>query len=205
VDLSVTLESLIDEVVQEAIAEYEVRLEEARKRIGQELERSREELLQELRRGLETVRREVDAERRRRISQVEAEARREYLDTLEELVRKAVTNAIERIKSTRDSELYREFLRSSLTEAIESLGSEEVVVETCEEDLKAVKSVASELSKEKGVKVKVSSKTIDVIGGVRVSRADGSMIYDATIDYRLSRLSDQLRTIVVRHLTSSNR
>jgi V/A-type H+-transporting ATPase subunit E len=107
---------------------------------------------------------------------------------------------------------YREVLkrvegdfRRSMEEAIEALGSEEVVVETCSEDLKAVKSIASELSKERNVKIKVSGKTIDVIGGVKVSRADGTMVYDATIDYRLGRLSDQLRTVVVKHLVSEDR
>jgi V/A-type H+-transporting ATPase subunit E len=31
------------------------------------------------------------------------------------------------------------------------------------------------------------------------------MVYDATIDYRLGRLSDQLRTVVVKHLFSEDR
>jgi Archaeal/vacuolar-type H+-ATPase subunit E len=204
-DLSVTLESLIDEVVKEALAEYEARIEEARKRILSELEAEKESVMQELRRGLEAVRREVEAERRRRLSQVEAEVRREYLDTLEALVKRAVSNAVDRIRSIKESQTYRDFLRRSIEEAVEALGSEEVVVETCSEDLKAVKSIASELSKERNVKVKVSSKTIDVIGGVKVSRADGTMVYDATIDYRLSRLSDQLRTVVVKHLVADDR
>ncbi len=198
--MSVTLESLIDEVVKEALVEYEAKLEEARKRMLKELEAEKESAMQELRRGLEAVKREVEAERRRRLSQVEAEVRREYLETLEALVRRAVSKAVERIRSARESQPYREFLRRSLEEAIDALGSEEVVVETCSDDLKAVKSIASELSKERNVKVKVSSKTIDVMGGVKVSRADGTMVYDATIDYRISRLSDQLRTVVVKHL-----
>ncbi len=198
--MSVTLESLIDEVVKEALVEYEAKLEEARKRMLKELEAEKEGVMQELRRGLEAVRREVEAERRRRLSQVEAEVRREYLETLEALVRRAVSNAIERIRSFRESQAYREFLRRSLEEAVDALGSEEVVVETCSEDLKAVRSIASELSKERNVRIKVSSKTIDVIGGVKASRADGTMVYDATIDYRISRLSDQLRTVVVKHL-----
>ncbi len=200
--MSVTLESLIDEVVREAVAEYEARLEEARQRIMRELEAEKESVMQELRRGLEVVRREVEAERRRRLSGVEAEVKREYLETLENLVRRAISNAIERIRSMRDSDAYRDFLRRSLEEAVDALGSEEVVVESCAEDLKAVKSIASELSKERNVRIKVSGKAIDVIGGVRVSRADGTMVYDSTIDYRLSRLSDQLRTVVVRHLLS---
>jgi len=204
-DLSVTLESLIEEVVKEALAEYEARIEEARKRILSELEAEKESVMQELRRGLEAVRREVEAERRRRLSQVEAEVRREYLDTLEALVKRAVSNAVDRIRSIKESQTYRDFLRRSMEEAIEALGSEEVVVETCSEDLKAVKSIASELSKARNVKVNVSSKTIDVIGGVKVSRADGTMVYDATIDYRLSRLSDQLRTVVVKHLVTEDR
>ncbi len=202
--MSVTLESLIDEVVRVALTEYEAKLEESKKRMLSELEAEKEGVLQELRRGLEVVRREVEAEQRRRLSQVEAEVRREYLDTLEALVRRAVSDAVDRIRSIRDSNAYRDFLRRSLVEAVEALGSEEVLVETCGEDLKAVKSIASELSKERNVKVRVSSKTIDVIGGVKVSRADGSMVYDATIDYRLSRLSDLLRTVVVKHLVSEN-
>jgi V/A-type H+-transporting ATPase subunit E len=121
-DLSVTLESLIEEVVKEALAEYEARIEEARKRILGELEAEKESVMQELRRGLEAVRREVEAERRRRLSQVEAEVRREYLDTLEALVKRAVSNAVDRIRSIKESQTYRDFLRRSIEEAIEALG-----------------------------------------------------------------------------------
>ncbi|MCS7126784.1 MAG: V-type ATP synthase subunit E family protein [Thaumarchaeota archaeon] len=197
----VTLERLIEEVVSEALIVYESKLDEAGKRVLERLEREGARLLEELRSEMERVIREVESERMRRTGQLELEARRAYLEEMERMVDAAIRDAVERVKSMRGSKEYREFLRRSLSDAVEYLGTEEVVVETCAEDMEAVRSIAKELSKERGVKVNVSVRPIPVIGGVRASRPDGSMVIDSTLDYRLKRAEEQLRSIVVRALT----
>ncbi|MCS7094810.1 MAG: V-type ATP synthase subunit E family protein [Thaumarchaeota archaeon] len=197
----VTLESLIDEIVSEALIEYENKLDEAGKRILGRLESEGGRAIEELRAELERVNREVESEMMRRIGQLELEARRSYLEEIERMVEFAISKATERVRSMRKSQDYRAFLRRSLNEAVDALGTDEVIAETCADDLEAVKSVARELSKERGVKITVSGKPIAVIGGVRASRPDGSMVIDATIDYKLKRFDEQLRSLVVRALS----
>ncbi|MEN3047835.1 MAG: V-type ATP synthase subunit E family protein [Candidatus Caldarchaeales archaeon] len=197
----VTLEGLIEEIVSEALIVYESKIDEAGKRVLERLEREGARLLEELRSELERIGREVESERMRRIGQLELEARRAYLEEMERMVDAAFRDAVERVRSMRGSKEYREFLKRSLSDAVESLGTGEVVVETCAEDMDAVRSISKELSKEKGVKVKISDKPIPAIGGIRASRSDGSMVIDSTLDYRLKRAEEQLRSIVVRALS----
>ncbi|MCS7117862.1 MAG: V-type ATP synthase subunit E family protein [Thaumarchaeota archaeon] len=197
----VTLESLIDEIVSEALIEYEGKIDEATKRILGRLELEGARAIEELKSELDRTIREIESERMRRTGQLELEARRSYLEEMERMVDLAISNAIERVKSMRKSQEYRTFLKRSLNDAVDALGTEEVVAETCADDFDAVKSIARELSKERGVKITLSGRHIAVIGGIRASRPDGSMVIDATIDYRLKRMDEQLRSLVVRALT----
>jgi V/A-type H+-transporting ATPase subunit E len=86
-----------------------------------------------------------------------------------------------------------------LENSISAIGSDEVIVECNKNDLDIVKNAITDLSKNK-VRVKVSDKPINVIGGIRVRSADGSMTYDNTLDSRIERLKPLIRKNIVQML-----
>ena len=88
-----------------------------------------------------------------------------------------------------------------LKESISAIGSNEVIVECNKRDTDLVKRSISGLSKEniKAIAV-LSEKTINVIGGIRMRSADGSMTYDNTLDSRIERLKPLIRKNIVQML-----
>ena len=83
---------------------------------------------------------------------------------------------------------------SIIHESISSVGSNEVVIECNKNDAELVKKI---LSEQQGmnpkVKTRISDQYIDVLGGIRVRSADGTMTYDNTIDSRIDRLKPLIR------------
>jgi len=116
------------------------------------------------------------------------ESRNKQLRLVEEYVQKAFDKAIEQIKSSKHDANYSKLIETLLTEAIDTLGAKEVTVSTNSKDKEIVNSL---LKKFPGSKL--SSETIDCLGGVEVSSKDSTMSFNNTIDARLDRLKPLIR------------
>lgn len=197
------LEDVLRSVVKDVIVEFRAKVREIEEESLRRLREGAMDLSRQAAASSQAIRRESDALRQRLISQAMLEAKKEYLESIEECVQEVINEALNRIKSMRSSEDYRRSLKALLREAVEAVGGDEIVVESAPDDEKLVKELAAELSRAMGLRIKLSERRLESIGGVRVLRGDGASIYDNTIEARLDRLREEIRSELIKRLLSS--
>ncbi len=197
------LEDVLKSVIEDALVEFRAKIREIEEESLRRLREGGDELYRQALAASQAIRRESEALRMRLISQAMLESRREYLESVEECVNIVVKEAVSRIPSLRRGDEYRQSLKALLREAVESVGGDEVVVECSREDQQLVNGLAKEVGKELGVKIRLSEKFLDCVGGVRVIRGDGSAIYDNTVEARLERMRGEIRQEIIKQLLPS--
>ena len=116
------------------------------------------------------------------------EVRNKQLLTLEEAVERAFSSALEQIAKVDRSGDYSNLVKTLIDEAIQILGTSEVIIFTNTKDKDVVQSTVSQFSG-----AELSSETIECLGGVKVKSKDGTMTFDNTIDARIERLKPLIR------------
>ena len=154
----------------------------------QTLTKSESKFEQEYDRIVDEGKKEAEKIEKQIVGSADLESRNKQLRLVEEYVQKAFDKAIEQIKSSKHDANYSKLIETLLTEAIDTLGAKEVTISTNSKDKEIVNSL---LKKFPGSKL--SSETIDCLGGVEVSSKDGSMSFNNTIDARLDRLKPLIR------------
>jgi len=154
----------------------------------QTLTKSESKFEQEYDRIVDEGKKEAEKIEKQIVGSADLESRNKQLRLVEEYVQKAFDKAIEQIKSSKPDANYSKLIEILLTEAIDTLGTKEVTISTNSKDKEIVNSL---LKKFPGSKL--SSETIDCLGGVEVSSKDGSMSFNNTIDARLDRLKPLIR------------
>jgi V/A-type H+-transporting ATPase subunit E len=197
------LEDVLKSVVEDALVEFRAKIREIEEEGLRRLREGADELGRQAAAASQAIQRESTALRMRLVSQAMLEARREYLESVEKCVDTIIKEALDRIPSLKKSGEYRQALSALLREALEVVGSDEVVVECSREDQRQVRELAGELGKELGVKIRLSENSLDSVGGVRVIRSDGSMIYDNTVEARLERMREEIRREIIKRLLAS--
>jgi len=93
-----------------------------------------------------------------------------------------------KIESTDRNDDYSKLITTLIEEAIQALGTSDVVIRTNSKDKEITQSVLSKFSG-----AELSSETIDCLGGVEVKSKDGTMTFDNTIDARTDRMKPLIR------------
>ena len=93
---------------------------------------------------------------------------------------------------------YKNMINEMLEDCISAIGSEEIIIHSNEKDLKSVSESIGK--KTRKVKLSLSDKPINVIGGLRAGSADGSLTYDSSLDSRMERLKPLIRKEIVQKL-----
>lgn len=121
-------------------------------------------------------------------------ARNQELLMIENAVNNAFEEARKKLATSGGKNSYKALMSTIMEESISSVGSGEVVIECNKNDAELIRKILSDL-KEKNPKLqaKVSDHNIDVLGGIRVRSADGTMTYDNTLDSRIERLKPLIR------------
>jgi len=122
------------------------------------------------------------------VGSADLDVRNKQLLLLEEGVNKVFSKALDQIAKTDRSGDYSNLIKTLLDEATKILGTTEVTVFTNTKDKDVVKSI---LSKYSGAKL--SSETIDCLGGIKIKSKDGTMTFDNTIDARIERFKPLIR------------
>ena len=97
----------------------------------------------------------------------------------------------------RDKE-YKSMINEMIDDCISAIGTEEINIESNEKDSRMISEIISKKSKK--VKLSLSEKPINVIGGLRAMSADGSLTYDSTLELRMERLKPLIRKEIVQTL-----
>ena len=182
------LETTIDKILTLSEKEISSSLNSSFDESLQTLTKSESKFEQEYDRIVDEGKKEAEKIEKQIVGSADLESRNKQLRLVEEYVQKAFDKAIEQIKSSKHDANYSKLIETLLTEAINTLGIKEVTVSTNSKDKEIVNSL---LKKFPGSKL--SSETIDCLGGVEVSSKDGSMSFNNTIDARLDRLKPLIR------------
>ncbi|MEM4590726.1 MAG: V-type ATP synthase subunit E family protein [Nitrososphaerota archaeon] len=197
------LEDVLNGVIEEALEEFRSKIREIEEEGLRRLREEGEELRRQAAAASQALQRESNAARMRLVSQASLEARREYLESVENCVNTVVSEALRRISSLKESRDYTFALKALLREAIEIVGGDDVVVEPAKDDVSLVNEAVREVGRELGVKITLSTSTLESVGGVRVRNRDASVIFDNTVEARLERMRGEIRREILRRILPS--
>jgi V/A-type H+-transporting ATPase subunit E len=188
------LEQTIGKVLVQKESELISQIDSAYQESLDNLESSRGKLEAERTRIIEAARKQAENLRRQIIGSARLGARNQELLTIE--------NAKKKLQALSSTDTYKELLKHMLEESISAVGeSSAVIIECKKKDDELVRKVVSELqSSGKLQQATVSDQHIDVLGGIRIKSADGTMSYDNTLDSRIERLKPLIRKNIAQML-----
>ncbi len=182
------LEKTIDKILNQSEDEIYQSLKTTLDESLKALSKSESKFEQEYDRIIEEGKKEADKIEKQIVGSSDLESRNKQLKLVAESVQNVFEKAIEQIKSAKRDANYTKLIETMLTEATQTLGTTEVTISTNKNDKEIVNSL---LSKFPGAKL--SSETINCLGGVEVSSKDGSMSFNNTIDARIDRMKPLIR------------
>ncbi len=183
-----TLEQSIDKILKKTEKEILSDLKNSSSDSKQTLDNSLPKLEQEYDKIISDGKKEADKIEKQIVGSSDLEVRNKQLLLLEEGVDKAFSKALDQIAKTDRSGDYSNLIKTLLDESTKILGTTEVTVFTNTKDKDVVKSALSKFSG-----AKLSSDTIDCLGGIIIKSKDGTMTFDNTIDARIERLKPLIR------------
>ena len=182
------LEQAIDKILRKTEKEILLDLNNSGSDSKQTLDDSLPKLEQEYDKIISDGKKEADKIDKQIVGSADLDVRNKQLLLLEEGVDKVFSKALDQIANTDRSGDYSNLIKTLLDEATKILGTTEVTVFTNTKDKGVVKSI---LSKYSGAKL--SSETIDCLGGIKIKSKDGTMTFDNTIDARIERFKPLIR------------
>ena len=183
-----SLEQAIDKILKKTEKEILLDLKNSGSDSKQTLDDSLPKLEQEYDKIISDGKKEADKIDKQIVGSADLDVRNKQLLLLEEGVDKVFSKALDQIANTDRSGDYSNLIKTLLDEATKILGTTEVTVFTNTKDKGVVKSI---LSKYSGAKL--SSETIDCLGGIKIKSKDGTMTFDNTIDARIERFKPLIR------------
>ncbi len=192
---TVTLDKVVNEVVQEALANMKRQLDDSEAEAYSIIERVEEELKRELNSIHEMGKAARDAARQRILSTAEIQARNMSIAAVEEEVSKIFESVMSKIRRIANDDSFEKVLKKILDEAVTLIGGD-VVVESNEKGIQLLKKILNENTYR--FKIIVSDRPIATVGGLRASSTDGSKRFDNTFEARLERVKPQLRNEIAR-------
>ncbi len=183
-----TLEQAIDKILKKTEKEILLDLKNAGSDSKQTLDDSLVKLEQEFDKIISDGNKEANKIEKQIVGSSDLEVRNKQLLLLEEGVDKVFSKALDQIAKTDRSGDYSNLINTLLDESTKILGTTEVTVFTNAKDKDVVQSALSKFSG-----AKLSSDTIDCLGGIIIKSKDGTMTFDNTIDARIERLKPLIR------------
>ncbi len=195
------LERTVNKVLTQAEQDLITKIDSAYEESLTNLEKSKTNLRLEYDKIVQGARKQAENLKRQIVGSSRLASRNKQLVIVETAVNDAFEMAKKKLEVSAKEKSYSSLINNMLKESISAIGSNEVIVECNKRDTDLVKRSISGLSKE-NIKAKavLSEKTINVIGGIRMRSADGSMTYDNTLDSRIERLKPLIRKNIVQML-----
>ena len=188
---SIELEAgLIEKAVEERtaiIAKAEARAERILENARQEEARIKSDVDRHLR---TIVGSELRAVHDRIVGRANLDGRKMIMEAKMELLDTVFEYAQEKLEAMakKGGAHYQEVVKKLISETVEAIGEDELIVSSNKADHGFLKKTISELSKELGVSLRLDDKPIDTMGGVIVKNQRGTKVYYNTLEGRLSKV-----------------
>jgi V/A-type H+/Na+-transporting ATPase subunit E len=194
------LERTIDKVLAQREADLIKQLDSAYEESIANLESSRTNLESEYLRIVEGAKKLAENLRRQIVGSSRLSARNKELVIIETAVNDAFERAKVKMASSNKMQGYKALITKMLENSISEIASDEIIIECNNNDFELVKNVVANFHNNNKVRLRLSDKPINVIGGIRLRSADGSITYDNTLDSRIERLKPLIRKNIVQML-----
>ena len=164
------------------------------------LESSRTLIESDYEKIIDAAKKQGDNLKRQIIGSTRLNARNKQLLLVEAAVNEVFEKAKVALRSVGKDENYKQLMNRLLDEGLSAIGKDDMIVECSKNDTELVKKLTAFSDRQKKIKLTLSEKPIDVIGGVRIKSADLSLTYDGTLDSRIERLKPLIRKSIVQML-----
>jgi V/A-type H+-transporting ATPase subunit E len=189
----------VDEIHRQTDEEVEKALSRAKRTADSRLDEARKRAHEETERILDAARDRAELERRRILSDLSLEMKKITLKARGELVQDVLGQVRARVERTRGTPEYRDMLKAFVIEGIQALDRDAVQVSVSSADrATANDAFFTEVAAACGRPVKIAPQADlgDTAMGAIVRAADGSVLFDNTIEARMERMTDDLQLIV---------
>ena len=195
-----SLERTIDKVLTQTESELISQIDSGFQEALAKLDASRTKLKSEYEAIIESAKKEAENLKRQIVGSSRLTARNKELVLIESAINEIFRKVKEKLQLKSNDKLYKDLLRKMIEEGISRLDSPEIVIECNKNDLDVVKKIVQDLSADKKVKLALSKKPIDIVGGIRAVSADGTMTLDNSLDSKIERLKPLIRKEIVQLL-----
>lgn len=190
------IEALSRAILKDARAEAEELQEEARAKAETIRQRAQVEAESERKTILERAQQDAERLRSQAVATAQLKARTLQLEHREKLLDKVFETVRERLSSIQKRADYDKLAAQFLREAIAQLNASSAEVRADEATERFLKSsTADKVAKELNARI-TFGKSLESGIGLVVSASDGHLTYDNTLETRLSRLQNSLRSAV---------
>ena len=192
------LERTVNKVLAQRQEEFMARIDSAFNETLSNLESSKSSLLSEYDKIIQSSKKQAENLKRQILGSKRIASRNEELLLIESAVDDYFERARQRLTELPRDKDYKAMINEMIEDCSSAINSEEIIIECAEKDLKLVSEAIGK--KARKVKVSISDKPIPIIGGLRARSADGSLMYDITLDSRSERLKPLIRKEIVQTL-----
>ena len=193
---------LIEKAVEERtaiLAKAEARAERILENARQEEERIKSDVERHMR---TIVGSELRAVHDRIVGRANLDGRKMVMEAKMELLDTVFESAQEKLEAMakKGGADYQEVVKKLISEAVDAIGEDELIVSSNEADHDFLKKTVPELSKELGVTLRLDSKPIDSMGGVTVKNQNDTKVYYNTLEGRLFKVRESKASEVAEKL-----
>jgi V/A-type H+-transporting ATPase subunit E len=194
------LERTVNKVLSQKESDMITQIDSAYHESMNNLESSRTSIESDYERIIDAARKQADNLKRQVIGSTRLNARNKQLLLVEAAVNEVFEKAKVALRSVGKDENYKQLMNRLLEEGLSAIGKDDMIVECSKTDMELVKKLTAFSDRQKKIKLTLSEKPIDAIGGVRVRSTDLSLTYDGTLDSRIERLKPLIRKSIVQML-----
>jgi V/A-type H+-transporting ATPase subunit E len=199
------LERTIDKVLSQKESELISKIDSAYQESMRNLDSSRSKLNSEYMVILENAKKQAENLKRQIVGSSRLSARNNQLVLVEDSVKTVFEMARKRLLSLHEEPDYENLMKQALMNSFNEIGKNDLSIECNKTDSNMVRRVVESINKEKGTKMVVVDKNIDILGGIRATSSDGTLTYDDSIDSRIERLKPLIRKNIVQILRGRER
>jgi len=194
------LERTVNKVLSQKESDLITQIDSAYHESMNNLESSRTLIESDYEKIIDAAKKQGDNLKRQIIGSTRLNARNKQLLLVEAAVNEVFEKAKVALRSVGKDENYKQLMNRLLDEGLSAIGKDDMLVECSKTDMELVKKLTAFSDRQKKIKLTLSEKPVDVIGGVRVRSADLSLTYDGTLDSRIERLKPLIRKSIVQML-----
>jgi V/A-type H+-transporting ATPase subunit E len=192
------LDRTVDKVLAQKQEDFMTRIDSAYQEAASNLESSKGNLRSEYEKIIQGSRKQAENLKRQILGSKRLESRNQELLLIETAVNNYFEKAREKFRELSRDKEYKNMVTEMIDDCISAIGTGEIIIESNEKDSTIVAEIIAK--KPKKVKLTLSDKPIDAIGGLRALSPDGSLTYDSTLELRMERLKPLIRKEIVQAL-----